>query len=183
LATKTSITFAQYQATTFEPDQEWVDGELKERNLGSFEHSFVQAWLALWFGNHKREWNVTVVTEQRTEVGPGKVRIPDVMLVRRGPHPSTIVAPPILAVEILSSDDSYRDLEVRVSDFLRMGASAVWLIDPDTRSGRLCLGNSWTLTEKLTVPGTPIFLELSDLWSELDAEIQNGASLGPQHNE
>ncbi len=173
MATKTSMTFAQYQATTFHPDQEWVEGELKERNLGSFEHSFVQAWLALWFGNHKREWNVTVVTEQRIEVGPGKVRIPDVMLARRGPHPPTIVAPPILVVEILSPDDSYRDLEVRVNDFLHMGASAVWLIDPDTRSGRLCLGNSWTLADKLTVPGTPIFLLLSDLWSELEAEIQS----------
>jgi Uma2 family endonuclease len=75
---------------------------------------------------------------------------------------------PILIIEILSPDDTYSDLEERVSDYRNMGVTAIWAIDPRTRSGRMCIGDDWKSARRLEVPGRPIFVELDELFSWLD---------------
>jgi Uma2 family endonuclease len=92
------------------------------------------------------------------------------MLVPRGPQPEIILDPPVLIVEILSPDDSYTDTQIRSTDYLDMGVSAVWIIDPGSRTGRQCVCSSWTAGEKLVVPGTSIWLDLSKLFSDLDED-------------
>jgi len=37
------VTLEDYLATGYRPDREWIDGELKERNVGKWEHARVQA--------------------------------------------------------------------------------------------------------------------------------------------
>ena len=49
-----------------------------------------------------------------------------------------------------------------------MGAQAIWIIDPETRTGRMCIGASWTAAARLEVPGTPIFVDLPSLFAGLD---------------
>jgi Uma2 family endonuclease len=170
MATSTHISLIEYMKTSYRPDREYVDGELLERNVGKWEHARLQALLALWFGSQEKAWSVKVATEQRLQVSPTRVRIPDVMLVGRGPQPDVTVDPPILVVEILSPDDSYTDTQWRSADYLNMGVRAVWIIDPTSRTGRQCVGDTWTAAETLRVPGTPIFIELSKLFADLDEE-------------
>jgi len=85
-----------------------------------------------------------------------------------GPQPDVIVAPPLLVVEILLPDDTYFETEDRSRDYMNMGVETVWLIDPKTRTGRMCVSNVWTSAPRLEVPGTAIYVDLADLFSFLD---------------
>lgn len=49
MASATTIPIAEYLQTNYRPDREYVDGELRERNVGKWEHARVQWLLANWF--------------------------------------------------------------------------------------------------------------------------------------
>jgi Uma2 family endonuclease len=70
-------------------------------------------------------------------------------------------------VEILSPDDSYSDTQERAQDYLEMGIKAVWLIDPRSRTGRMCIEDAWVLATRLTVPDSSIYCELDGLFAQL----------------
>ena len=172
-----AISLDEYLATNYRPDREWIDGDIRERNLGKYEHARLQALLSQWFANHEAEWQIEVVTEQRVQVAPTRVRIPDVAVLRPGPHPPILMEPPLLAVEILSPEDSYAETQQRASDFLAMGVRSVWIIDPKTRTGRIATyqaspeSETWSVNRKLTVSGTAIFVDLDVLFSKLGSYI------------
>ena len=174
MAATIHIPLGEYLQTTYRPDCEYVDGEVRERNVGKYEHARIQALLAMWFGQHEAQWSAIVVTEQRVRVSASRVRIPDVALIAPGAHPDVSTDAPILAVEILSPDDSYSDMEERAADYLAMGIRAVWMIDPKTRSGRMCVGDAWVAGRRLEVPGTPIYVELPEVFRSLDETVRPG---------
>jgi Uma2 family endonuclease len=175
MATAIQIPVSEYLATTYRPDREYVDGELRERNVGKWEHARIQALLAAWFVNHEPDWRAVVSTEQRTKVAPDRIRIPDLVVLRLTPQPDILVDPPLLVIEILSPDDTYSELQERCDDYLRMGVQTIWLIDPTTRTGRMCTGADWVAAARLTVPGTPIYADLEPLF----AQLQPQASVEP----
>ncbi len=164
------VSMEEYLRTSYRPDCEYIDGELRERNVGQWEHSRIQWWLALWFGTHEQEWGIVGAMEWRTRVTQTRVRLPDVVLVRRGRQTPVLEKAPVLAVEILSPDDTYAEMKKRVADYRRMGAQAIWIIDPETRTGEMFKGASWTVAGRLTVPGTPIYVELDELFLCLDVD-------------
>ena len=43
MASSTLISVQEYMATTYRPDCDYVDGEVRERNLGEIEHSHLLA--------------------------------------------------------------------------------------------------------------------------------------------
>ena len=65
------------------------------------------------------------------------MRIPDVVLVKKGPQADVLSEPPVLIVEILSPEDSYGDTQRRADDYRMMGARTLWIIDPETRTGNV----------------------------------------------
>ena len=83
MATSTQISLEEYLHPSYEPDAEYVDGEIEERNVGEWDHSTVQYELTHWFRDHGKEWGVRAVQEQRTLLNPRRVRIPDVSVFRR----------------------------------------------------------------------------------------------------
>ena len=44
MASAIQIPVSEYLDTTYRPDREYVDGELRERNVGKWEHARMQ-WL------------------------------------------------------------------------------------------------------------------------------------------
>jgi Uma2 family endonuclease len=172
-STVVHITFEQYLATEYHPDREWIDGELRERNVGKFEHARVQYLLALWMGQNEEKWGIIGTTEQRVQVSPNRVRIPDLTLLEKGPQPPIATDPPVLVVEILSPGDSYADTQERAQDYRAMGVKTVWLIDPTTRTGRMCVDHAalgedtWIKASVLVVPGTTIHVDLDHLFAKL----------------
>ncbi|HKR26049.1 MAG TPA: Uma2 family endonuclease [Acidobacteriaceae bacterium] len=168
MATQVRVSLQEYLGTTYRPDREYVDGEVRERNVGKWEHARLQAMLAAWFARHEAEWNVMVSTEQRMQVSAERVRIPDLVVVQSEPQPDIIQQPPLLVIEILSPDDTYSDIEERVADYRSMGVKTIWTIDPKSRTGRMCMGDDWKSARRLEVPGTAIFAELDELFSYLN---------------
>src|SRR5450755_3673056 len=77
---------AEYLRTSYRPDCDYVDGEVRERNLGEFDHAAVQAFLTSWFYQHRHDWALQVLPEMRIRVSAARVRIADVCLVERS-HP------------------------------------------------------------------------------------------------
>jgi Uma2 family endonuclease len=167
MATTTPISVAEYLHTAYRPDREYIDGEIRERNGGKWEHARVQWLLAAWFANHEHAWGITGSTEQRMQVAPTRVRIPDLVVLSAGPQPDILVEPPILVIEILSPDDTYSDTQERTQDYWAMGISTVWIIDPKTRSGRMCSGAEWTAASRLSVAGTSMYVELEKIFNQI----------------
>lgn len=173
MAATTQIALSEYLQTTYRPDQEYIDGELRERNLGKTEHARVQALLAAWFVANEQSWGILVTTEQRMRVSAGRVRIPDVTLVRPGAlNEDVLSAPPLCVIEILSPDDSYSGTWEKAHDYRKMGIENIWLIDPTTRSGQASTAEGWRETLEFTIPGTPVRLSLEDLFSRLDQSLK-----------
>jgi Uma2 family endonuclease len=167
MATALHTSLTEYLAAGYRPDREYVDGEIRERNVGKWEHARMQWLLAHWFGAHEKEWGIVGSTEQRVRVSGNRVRIPDLVVLTAGPQPDVLTDPPLLVIEILSPDDTYSDTQERASDYSRMGVGTVWIIDPKTRSGRVCSGADWVEASRLEVKGTPLYADLPDIFSQL----------------
>jgi Uma2 family endonuclease len=169
MAAATQITLSEYLRTTYHPDQEFIDGELRERNVGKTDHARIQALLAAWFVNHERDWDIVVTTEHRMRVSASLVRIPDVTLVRPGALNEDVrSAPPLCAIEILSPEDTYSWTREKAQDYRRMKIENIWLIDPGTRTGQASTPDGWLDTLEFEIPGTPVRLSLVDLFNKLD---------------
>jgi Uma2 family endonuclease len=173
MATSSQISLQDYLHSNYRPDREYLDGELRERNVGKYEHARIQAWLTAWFFRNEAAWGVQVVTEQRVQVKPGRVRIPDVALLSRGPQPEIIRDPPILVVEVLSPDDRFRETRERIDDFFAMGVKSVWILDPESRTGEMWLSKDRCVAAgRLEVPGAPIWVEVAELFAALDGAAE-----------
>ncbi len=169
MASAIQIPLSEYLSTSYRPDREYIEGELRERNVGQWEHARVQWLLALWLGSHEREWNIVGSTARRMQVAPDRIRIPDLVVLRPGPHPAVLSQPPLLTVEILSPDDDYPELERRCLDYKAMGVQTMWIVDPKTRTGRMCAGAEWLTADRLQVLGTPIYVDLQELFARMDS--------------
>ena len=130
----TLIPVDEYLATAYRPDCDYVDGELLERNLGELDHNRIQKKLLLYFATREAQWGVEAIQEQRVQVGPKRFRIPDVTVVLGRADEQVLTRPPHLCVEILSPEDRMSRMEERVSDYLAMGVTCVWVIDPHTKA-------------------------------------------------
>jgi Uma2 family endonuclease len=167
MATALNISLDEYLGSSYRPDREYVDGDIRERNVGKWEHARVQWLLALWFGTHEKEWGITGSTEQRVQVSENRVRVPDLVVLAAGIQPEELTSPPLLIIEILSPDDSYSDTQERAQDYREMGVETVWIIDPKTRSGRMCRGAEWVESSRLEVKGTPLYVNLPEIFSQV----------------
>jgi len=159
-----------YLETSFRPDREYLDGQIRERNVGRWEHGRIQALLAAWFGQNEEHWGVIGSVSQRVFVSQYRVRVPDLVVLVAGPQPDVLVNPPLLVIEILSPDDSYSDTQERSWDYRNMGVETIWIIDPKTRSGRMCTGSNWTEAVRLEVPGTQLYVNLDEIFSRVSSE-------------
>ena len=127
------VSLEEYLATAYEPDCDFVDGTIEERNLGEWEHAILQSNIIEYLRARYKSQGIRVPTELRLRVTPGRVRIPDLCVFLTDPKQRVPSTPPFLCIEILSPEDRMSRVEVRINDFLAMGVNTVWLIDPETR--------------------------------------------------
>jgi Uma2 family endonuclease len=147
MSTAVHISLDEYLNTDYEPDCDYVDGTIEERNVGRKTHSKVRMRLSAWLyartGEHKQD----VLLEQRVQVSPSRVRIPDICLVDQRATGEVVQQPPALCVEILSPDDRWDRVQYRLTDFLTFGVPTIWIINPYTKE-------AWIATPE--APVTPV---------------------------
>src|SRR5262249_7410152 len=79
---------------------------------------------------------------------PDTVRAPDVGFVSKDrlvPTTNYYPGPPDLAVEVISPNDTYTEVDAKVSDWLRSGVRLVIVLDPAKRSAVIHRSISETL--------------------------------------
>ena len=136
MAAATQISVTEYLNTTYRPDCDYVDGQILERNSGERDHSQPQILLGAYFLTRKSEWGLWPLTEQRVQVSSARFRISDVCVLRAdAPYEQVVHTPPLICIEILSKDDSFKSIVERLDDYVAMGVPNVWVIDPGTRRG------------------------------------------------
>ncbi len=165
------VTVKEYLETVYEPDCDYVDGRIEERNVGEYDHGYLQALLAALFLNNRDAWGVRAVTDVRTQVKPTRFRCPDVSVLRKGaPREPILTHPPLIAIEILSPEDRLSRFQVRIDDYLGFGIENIWIFDPATRRAWTADAEGLHLAQsgELGVPGTPIRVVLSELFAEMD---------------
>jgi Uma2 family endonuclease len=171
MATSSLIPVSEYLSTTYEPDCDYIDGELQERNVGETAHSFVQSILVAMFNANRRAWKVVAGTEMRVQVAPDRFRIPDVCVQRRSdPHDPIVKTAPLICIEVLSPEDRIQRMQERIDDYARMGVPHIWLIDPLSRHAWVATpdGSHTRVSEAFAIPGTPVSISLAQVFAELD---------------
>jgi Uma2 family endonuclease len=166
----TLISIAEYLASNYEPDREYIDGVLEERNLGEYDHGRLQLVLGSWFLRHEHEWNLRAVVEQRIQVCATRFRVADVaVLDRTQPVQQILRQPPLIAIEVLSPADTWRRMEERIADYLNFGIPDVWVLDPGSRRAwSITLEGRREFTAHLKVADSPVAIPLEELFRELD---------------
>ena len=170
-STRVCVPLEEYLETTYRPDRDWIDGELKERNLGETKHAAIQGFLITLFGINEQLWNVRVLPEQRVQTSARHYRIADVCLVRMETGYEPIIrTAPLLCVEVLSRDDRMSEMQERVDDYTGMGVDTVWVIDPRRRKAYQASADGVMRqgSERLTVPGAAIVIPVQEMFARLD---------------
>jgi len=173
MATQTLVSFEQFAEI---PEKEGVlyteldEGVVIEMAHPSFAHGGVQGNVFAFLKTHAGS-DFLISQNAGFVLAPDVVRAPDVCLVRRaaleamervkgGSHRGA----PDLAVEVVSESETARDLDRKVQQYLRSGATAVWALYPDTRyvtiyrrSGEtLRVGPGQSFQEPELLPGVSI---------------------------
>jgi Uma2 family endonuclease len=132
----TLISVEEYLHTNYDPDREYVDGEVVERNLGEKTHNRIQRKLLVYFELHAKELGIESFPEQRVQVSRTRFRIPDVTVIKLSQEQGEIfTSPPHLCIEILSRDDRMQYMLKKIDDYLNFGVPYVWIISPSDRKG------------------------------------------------
>ncbi len=173
--TSTLVSMAEYLASSYRPDCDYLEGEVRERNLGDQPHSIVQGFFVRVFGINGREWAVRALPEVRMQVRPERYRIPDVCVIdRQTAFERILTHPPLLCIEVLSPGDSLSELQERVDDYAAMGVGHIWALDPMRRRAYIASAAGFVQPQgrELIVEGTPIRISLDELFAELDEAEQ-----------
>jgi Uma2 family endonuclease len=133
MSARTLISVEDYLASAYEPDCDFVDGHIEERNVGEVTHARLQARLTAFLLTQYEAKGLVVMTEVRVQVRAGSFRVPDVCVTAGEPSEEVLTKPPFICIEILSPEDRMSRVEVRINDYLAMGVTYVWVLDPQTK--------------------------------------------------
>ena len=135
MTTKTLMDVEEYLRTSFEgADCEYLDGEVVERNMGELPHATVQGKLLYLLMQMAARLGIRVVPEIRIQIHARRYRVADIAVWRAGNIGERIpTVAPLLAIEILSSEDRMVRMQAKIQDYLSIGVEWIWLIDPQEK--------------------------------------------------
>jgi Uma2 family endonuclease len=132
MASTSQVPVELYLHSSYEPDAEYVDGEIELRPMGEYDHASWQQAIQQWFLEHAKEWNIRVRPELRVRVSPSRYRVPDVVVFdRNNPIEQILTHPPIAVFEVLSPEDTMARLMIKLADYDQMGIRTIDVVDPN----------------------------------------------------
>jgi Uma2 family endonuclease len=153
MGAKTAISVEEYLHTSFpDLDCEFRDGELVERSMPDYLHSRTQMRLGFFFELLRQRLSIDVCPELRMKLREGLYRIPDVAIFwPSAPVLSVPDAPPLVAIEILSTDDRLTEVREKLQEYRAWSVPHVWLVDPQSRRLYAC-DNGLTEVNSFSIP-------------------------------
>lgn len=162
---------------------ELIDGVLVEKGMG-FTESILASFFIEVLNSFVRSQNLGLVasSDGMVRLWPGRVRIPGVGFCswdrlpgRERPQEPIPQIAPDLAIEVLSTSNTSKEMLLTRRDYFSAGTKLVWEVDPRQRTVTVyanaeqvdqVLDDSDVLTGGQVLPGFE--LPLSDLFAELD---------------
>jgi len=131
MATTTQVPLAVYLRSDYQPDAEYLDGEILERPAGEDNHSAWQSAISQWFSLYADEWNIRIRPALRVQVKPENYLVPDVTILdAANPKEKIATRPPLAVFEVLSPENKIREIMRKLDLYEKMGIPQIWLIDP-----------------------------------------------------
>ena len=169
MAVAAMVTLEEYLSTSYDPDREYVDGRLVERNVGTNKHSFLQLNIAMAL----QAQGLRTYVELRFQVKSNRYRIPDVLALAPGqklrePYRRDT---PWIVVEIVSPEDRAADIDSKLQDYFDTGVPNVWVVDPRTRTLTVhepC--RKYTVTDRVETLNGTVSIDVADLFRRLDED-------------
>jgi Uma2 family endonuclease len=171
LASAPAVSVEEYLHSVYEPDMDFVDGVLEDRNVGELDHWKIQRALYDILAKGEHSGGYFVVQETRMQVSSTRFRVPDTCLISADKLQQQIIRnPPLLCIEVLSPEDRVTRLQRRCKDYLDMGVPEVWLFDPATRVAYVMRGETTTEYREgsLKLESLGLDVKLADIFSILD---------------
>jgi Uma2 family endonuclease len=122
---------------------ELVDGRLSEKRVGAESEYIGANLLALLHRATVPGFGYVFGSNTSIRCFPNRLRLvrkPDVCFVARGrfsdeviPKGDILLAPD-LTVEVISPNDTYEEVEVKVNEYLGAGVRLVWVISPESKT-------------------------------------------------
>ncbi len=171
MATASSVPFVsveEYLHTVYEPDMDYVDGVLEDRNVGEFDQGLLQQALMLALMRFEDSANVLAIIETRTQTQATRFRVPDVALLSTDRLPDRIVrSAPLVCIEVMSPEDRLPRMKSRCMDYLRMGVPAVWIFDAAQQTAYVLTEIDFTEVRDgmLRVEGTPVEVDVQAIFT------------------
>ena len=137
------VSVEEYLNTPYEPDVEYVDGVLVERNAGDWLHALIQS--NVLFALRRKYPYLKVVAELRSSVTGTRYRLPDVCALLAAPKTRYLLDAAYLVVEVLSESDAMSAAIEKLREYANKGVPNIWLIDPRLRL--LCVYSGAALVE------------------------------------
>ena len=150
------VSVEEYLTSVYDPDVDYVDGDLEDRYVGEKDHAKLQFELAFRF---KTQTKWFVIIETRMRVSPIRFRVPDVCVYEQEPDEQVFTAPPLVVIEVLSPDDRMSRMQRKIEDYYTMGCRNIWILDPWEKRAFEYNGTATTeVHDKLSVAGFDINL-------------------------
>jgi len=125
---------------------ELIHGQLVEKDM-SVRSNYVKTEVARLLSNAARaSASGLVIMEQEIICfpwDPNHAPRPDIVFVKAGRLPpgdlpdGHLMLAPDLCVEVTSPNDRFRDVENKISDYLRAGVQVIWIVVPELRHVRV----------------------------------------------
>jgi Uma2 family endonuclease len=167
MASKTLVPVGAYLRMSFdgiEPD--YLDGELKERHLGSTPHFQAQERLLEFFRSLKQSHSLFAYPEVTLRISPTRYRVADVAVFRGQPKQKIPSEPTEFVIEIVSEDDRWVDIQEKLAEYNAWGIRHVWLIDPWTRKLHICGETGMHEVAAFEAPEFAVRLSAAEIFAE-----------------
>jgi Uma2 family endonuclease len=142
----TDIPVREYLTSVYEPDVDFVEGELEARNFGEKDHAKLQLKVVRLFDLTK--WFATI--ETRLRISPTRYRVPDVCVYETEPKEQVFQSAPLSVIEILSPEDRMSRMQRKLEDYHGIGCPNIWIVDPWRRKAYRFEGAAIVETSELT---------------------------------
>lgn len=171
----TQIPVEEYLNTSYDPDVDYIDGEIQERNLGERSHSELQGALIVALSLFRKSLSMRVFPEQRVQVKSTRFRVPDICVVLgRQELPAIFVDPPFICIEILSPEDTFTRYHERLDDYTIFGVPYIWIIDPIAKTAwSYEQGRQYRVEDLILRTVSPeIVIDLKEVFREIESYQQ-----------
>ena len=170
-----AISLDEYLDTTYEPDMEFVDGALVERNVGTQRHGRLQLIVGSYMRQYRKSHRIEVFGDTRLRVAALRHRIPDVMVLERPYQLGNVVTDqPHNTQHNKTPEDTFDGIVDKCFEYESLGVRNILVMDPDNRRAWLFEQNNLRLlggnSVSLNLSNATLDFPFAEMFAELDEQ-------------